>query len=309
MANSISVTTYTMRIGKKGKTDTENVSNFDGGKDLLDIIFNVLKEAQNLSVELQTTVKKFAVSNDLQKHDRVIDTIVEVGAHGYTAALRDVKSNEVSYNRKTTDAEMLPLYVRFFVPKGQKYAIFAVQNFSEIGCKTPISELLMDYFDKNHADYSLRIRNAVPSGVIEGMLKNGLVKELRFVNHGIPKDIAEKVGATNISQTSTEMQISLKAKRGFDAGFSSYVQGIFSGNNDSSLLELDNFETNNFKVIVDVGGRNKTLTYKKFVRVNSRVEVSGDVELGIDGHPIRTSIENICSAIIMRIDADINTPS
>lgn len=304
---SISISTYTIRVAEKHKRHSKTLSKLEGGVDLLELLHEALKACQSVPPQLTQTIKQFSVTDDLNLNGRVLDGVAEIGNHGYRSELRDIRSNNLSYARKLTDAEMIPLYFRIFIPSGSKYGIMALQNFSEVGCKTAITEIFMNVLDKKFPGYSLRIREAVTADAVDNLLSGGFVKELRFINYGIPGDIADRLNTSKQTEEFSETEIRVRAKRHEEIGLKGYARKLFSQSAESNIFELDHFKADQTKVLIEVNGREKLISYKDFAKVNSKLDVTDTVEISpTTGHPIRKSITEISSAIIMKIDKELN---
>lgn len=66
-------------------------------------------------------------------------------------------------------------------------------------------------------------------------------------------------------------------------------------------LELDSFKCDDFRMKVSVKGKDKLLRIGEFLKLNSRIDVTGEIAIGPNGHPKRRSIEEICEALMAQI--------
>jgi hypothetical protein len=307
MAQTISVSLYTLRITERRQKDPLPVGEFDGKSDLFSIIHEALSEHQGNEPGIKETTRRIYVTNDLARKGRTLDGRVEVGDSGYTASLKDIATGKENYRQKTTDARLLPLYFRFWIPKKQPYGFVAFQHFGDAGCKTAIESIISSNFQQKHPEYTFAMRQRIPSDYADEVLTTGGIKEFRFIQFGVNKDIADMYGGASVPPGTANVEVRIIAKRKSTLNSTKMIMDAIKNRQLSARgFELDNFQCNDFRITVNVKGKDRVLRVGEFLKMNSRIEVTDIVDIGRDGHPSRESIADACEALIREVAEDMD---
>ncbi len=133
MASIITVSLYAIRITPKRQAKSKSelpVDCFDGTHDLLDVFKAAFEKLHSSTGGLDEGNRRLTIPQpmNVDPKNRIMHGVLEVGGYGYGSSLRD-KNGKEKYRRKPTDAEMVPLYARIWIPKGQSYAIVPREQF------------------------------------------------------------------------------------------------------------------------------------------------------------------------------------
>ncbi len=306
MSQSVSLSLYALRVTERRKNEHLSVDAFDGSTDLLGFIYDSLLEFQGNSMGIKGGTRSVYITNDLNKNGRVIDGHVEVGNSGFTASIKDVSTGRENYRQKTTDAAMIPLHFRFWVPKGQPFGLTALQHYGDSGCKTAISDILTDSFNEKHPDHTLKIRQVVPKAHAREVIENGGIKELRFTQFGVQSDIADLYGGASLPPDAANVELRVVAKRENHLAWTEWMMKAIDGKGSriKGALEIDSFKSDRFQMRINYNGKEKTLKVGELLQLNSRIDVSDLVEYGADGHPTRKTISDAAAALLSQITSD-----
>ena len=312
VAQIITVSLYSFRVTHRGKDkDLQNLDKIGGTADLFQILKGLFEGLNGTIVGTHEAVRQLSLPKALfvDENARVIYGNVEVGTSGYGSSIKDLSSGTENYRRKITDSEMLPLHIRFWIPKGEKYGILALQNFGELGCKTLLTTQILSRWDQiKDNNFMLRIREIIPQSVYHDLIHNRTVTKIRLIHHGVPSDIADAYNGKALDPTLGTLELSINSKRGSDLGAKKFVESLFSkGFSPKGTIEIDNFEAHEVKIeLKDQDNRKQTVSFADILRVHSRLNVTDQVVLGPEGHPTEESISNICRALIVKTAKEIN---
>lgn len=247
------------------------------------------------------------VTNDLAKKGRTLDGRVEVGESGFAASIKDVATGKENYRQKVNEAAMIPLYYRFWIPKGQRYGFAAFQHFGDAGCKTALETIISSYFLDKYKDYTLRIRQRIPSAYADTVIKTAGIKELRFIQFGVNKDIADMYGGASISPGTANVEVRIVAQKKSTINPTKLIRDAIMGDGSKQKgFELENFQSNDLRITVNFKGKDRVLRVGTLLKMNSRIEVTELVEIGSDGHPSRKSVAEACEALIIQVAKDMD---
>jgi len=303
---SVSVSLYNLKITERRKSEPLIVDSFDGSTDLLNVILDALKEHQGNSVEIKGGTRRTYITNDIKKKDRIVDGRVEVGDSGFTASIKDVTTSKEHFKQLPTHASMIPLYIRFWVPSGERFALAALQHYGETGCKSSLNSILMNHFHQKYEDYSFRMRQVVPGPYAEEVMTKGAIKELRFIQYGVGSDIANMYGGGSLPPGIANCEMRIVARKENQLVWTDWLRRAVRGRlkMQKGPMEIDSFECDDFRMRVNINGKDKVVKIRDFVRLNSRMDISDVVEFGPDGHPKRRSIGEVCAGLMAQITRD-----
>ena len=70
------------------------------------------------------------------------------------------------------------------------------------------------------------------------------------------------------------------------------------GRNVDELIELQDFDYENVKVELDVAGSRRTLDLSDVMKLRAHYDITGDLDIGPDGHPVFASIDEIAKEMM-----------
>lgn len=304
---TICVSLYTLRVTERRKRDPVVLSSFDGRTDLVKEIYDCLSEHQGNALGIRGGSRQVYVSNDLRNTGRIIEGLVEVGNSGFTASIKEITTGVENYRQRPTEASMIPLYLRFWIPKGQRFGIAAFQHFGDAGCKSAIHDILTSRFREKHEDFTLTLRHVVPKTYAEEVLASGAIKEYRFIQYGVPDDVANMYGGDGLPVGTANVELRVVARKGARLGWTKLISNILQGRKKvQGALELDSFKCDEFRMRININGRERMLKVGDFLKMNSRIDVTDVVEIGRDGHPTFESISVACERLAAEVARDMD---
>ncbi len=299
MAKIITVSLYVLRVNVKGNTkNSVKLNKIDGAIDLFETFKGMFAELHGKFVAPEEATRQLLITNAITVDDaaRTLDGIVEVGSSGYGSEFFNLKSKKSTYKRKVNDAEMIPLHVRIWIPKGETFGVIALQNFGEVGCKTLLTNLILAEFDKITDKSVLRFREIIPKDAYDELVGDKKITKIRLIHHGVPNDIADKYGGVALDPTLGRLELSISSKRGSELGAEGFVKKMFKRGSfaTAGIIELDDFEPHEMKLEVkDENDRKQVISFTDMIKSHSRIDVSNQVALNEEGHSKLESIRAI----------------
>jgi hypothetical protein len=228
-----------------------------------------------------------------------VDGTLEVGEYGIASRFRDQEGN-TAFEREQKHVEMIPLYYRLWCPEGPNYALFAIQHFGVHGCKAALERVVTDAMAARYSEYLFQMREVVPQTMISHYMNSGKIKGFSFTHQGIPADWATAYDGSAMDADAAEIEVHIKAKGTTRFSLPQRVSHFFASptRDARGLFELNNFETEEFKITLDINGRSRVLSHKEFFRTASRLDLNGTVEVDDKGHPKKESIRAIAEKLI-----------
>lgn len=188
MATSISLATYTIRLKDRETGEFLDLDEFLG-HDFLEVFRDYLEDRGGSASDDEERQKLLRAS-DHELDGRTVSGWLEGGDYGFEADLFDVSGGQVSYRRKTSDAELLPFYFLLSVPEESTRAVLILERFRQFGIRSTLWQDFNIYFEPYLQDVILQLNPIVPSGLIEKVRGGKHIKSIRFIHFGLPADVA-----------------------------------------------------------------------------------------------------------------------
>ncbi len=320
--NKISLNSYSIKLwnNKEGEyLMLDDVTKVDSNKKItLVSLFEEylksrkLKSTQNQEYKKVIHVEKANISKILGKGNIVkytyINGIIESGNYGYSSEFIDVVNGNTVYKRDVSHAEMLPFYFNIGIQNSRTKGICILQNFRQYGIKTIFVDDFNNFLQIRYPNIELRLGTLLPKEYVKNFLNEGRLLKIRCIRYDIPKDIADRYSLVDGSKESDiydEYVINAKRNRKISNIKNDLIGYIESKKNISKIIEIRDFEYNKIKVEIELNGSRKVLDFSNFDNLNSSFDITDEIEIGKNGHPILKSIDNIAKIYLEQFLEDI----
>lgn len=297
----IHLTPYAIRVSKLNDSIPLQLSNFDG--------------KSNLETIIRGYIQLLAKPSTKNNHDRVISVedlqdelegfsfISSYGEYGFGSILKDIKTNKTNYVRKISDAEMVPLFVRFAFPTDKEKGVLICQGLKKFGIKSNLTQFIHEKFNKEYPGYRLHFTPFLLGQVAEKFLSQGRLTAFRLVSYTVPSDVSSQVrGGKDYSQIEGTYEVVVKPKSGDTASLIGRAKSVMTGQTKiKDLLELNDHVFDDAKIELSINGRTKTISLSDRFKINPAIDVTNDVDTDSDGHPTRNSITGLSQEYINEI--------
>ncbi len=125
------------------------------------------------------------------------------------------------------------------------------------------------------------------------------MQEIRFIRHSLSSDITDAMGDGNQARGSMELVVKIKSAQRFP--FERRIRRCLNGKRKvQELIELEEtrFVYDNVKIVVKVGGRDRTVDLGNPKRLRATFDVTDRVQIGRGGHPRFESISEVAHEIM-----------
>src|SRR4029077_11616359 len=162
-ATRVVLSAYRIRIRKKQTRTYLTLDLFDDKQDFLELCTKCLAdqlEVQQRNEEAQHLI----VLDKLEKDDRAMYGLIRSGEYGQACDVVNAVNGRVVYNKKVTDADMLPFYFRVEVPTDSDKGLLIVQKGNSFtgGIKTTLEKKLKQCFETKNEDYRVDFDALLP---------------------------------------------------------------------------------------------------------------------------------------------------
>lgn len=290
----VHLTPYSLRVSELGSSISLPIDSFDGATKLHSKIREYIDDLAD-GKKVPGRSRAFSV-DDVRIHTEGFSLITSYGDYGYGSELRDIDTNDVNYLRKVSDAEMIPLYMRFDFPSGKTKAIMIAQGMEKFGAKTLIADYLTDRFKEEFKSLRLHIMPFLVGQVANTLLKSGEIRSLTYISNEVPRDVSNKVrdgeGGADVKGS---YELVVKPAPGEKLQeFRDNLRQVFQGKQKvGGLLEINERRFDDAKIEFQVGKRRRRLKMSDIYSINPEIDISEQVELNGHNHPKRKSVHQI----------------
>lgn len=219
---------------------------------------------------------------------------ITYGIHGITSRFVDVVARTEEFQRKANHLEEIPLYFRFYRPKGEHYMIFAFQSFGVRSCVSLVQGAFRD-FVRAQAGLVVRYRKMMPAEAGIDPLANGLVKEMTLLKRKVSSDRVDAY--RDDAPAEYDVKLSLIAKGRSNFGFFKDLTSKKIKDAGHSVALIDDFEKGTVRVSVD--GSSKSVTVFGDQGEAGTIDVTDELCLQIiNGHPTKESLDEVSMPLL-----------
>ena len=289
------LSSYTIRQKEKGTNQYLRLDGYDGGLDLFDTFWEYLANRKEDSFVDDDTRKLLRVNKRSRSTtQRILRGIVNVGEFGYEADLHDVTTGTVPYRRTLDDAEMMPFYFLAHLPEKATRGVFILQRRGQRGIRTDLVRDFERYCRENDPGIRIECNPLIPPQLINQFLDDGRLTRIRFIRHTIPSDVVDAYEWSGAREEEGVAELSVTSRGPRGLGLLGRVREVaFGDRRVQDVIELKDFEYDNVKVEIELNGKSKTFDLSDILKIRASNDITEDVALGADGHPVFESIDGI----------------
>ena len=206
------------------------------------------------------------------------------GIYGSSSDIIDGNTEKVRYKKKSSDIDIRPFYLMIIFPKDNEKVIvqkgmFIFQNVGQFGVKT-ITTTLMQKFFSDKFGITLKCNTIAPDLFVRKVIRKDNIKRLLMIKNVKSNDIADNIGAGYGSEIREISNLCFN-----ETMWSKIMDKIrFVAGGKYNLFEFEQKEYDNLKVVVDIGGRNRTINLHNLENLSIIEGIPDDIRMA-DGHP------------------------
>ena len=279
---------YTLRIRERYEKEAETLSAIQDDTDLLPTLFAGLKSEVEAHKN-DPAAERMACVKQVSKRERSLTGIFTAGNYGEATDIVDSIRASVSYEKKTTDAEMLPCFFRLEIPEDKDEALLILQRDNRVSSKAAFSSLLNSVVMQIDPELRVHITPLVNREEFEKLVGEGQVQTLRFIKMELTSDLADSYDEGH-KEVEGSVEYVVRARKGRSLPFRNLLRG-WSRTNSSvrDVFELPALDFDTVKAEVKVGRKTQTVDFGK--RLNTPIlDLTSSVQFGPDGHPTYSTL-------------------
>ncbi len=290
---NIFLSSHSLRVSKK-KDDKDcsppehySLDNIPIKKDLLIFLQDFFQEHR--TPVNNTQQQSYMRVRDFNTDNRIIFGIIESGVYGVRSDVLDVKTSQISYIKKQTDADVLPFYFLISIPENTDEGVVLLQRIGRHGFQSNLSGFLLKRFRADFPTCTLSINNLMLEEVVRRTILSGSIQELKCIKYKTPIDIVDGLD-TGHNEVSGDIEITVKAKK---IPFNERINEFFDKSRPvSSLVEIRdfNFSYDTVKVDVEINGTTYHYDLGNIGKFRQSLDITNDIDLDSEGRAVFDSI-------------------
>lgn len=229
---------------------------------------------------------KEKIKNDQgQELYEVLYMRVKTGEYGIESEIVDSETGDVSYNKKVSDADVMPFGCCIMIPSGKHTSgVIVFQSIGRYGISTVMKKKINGYIKNVDSNLRVAMGTIVPKIYMDRFFKDGILKSVRMIRYGIPDDASDKYGVDRGVKTIVEERI-IRKPRGFLKNKAEALKDCLSGKKRyDEVVQINDFEIDDLRLEFSMGKRVKTISLKNIENVIATEDITKNVILD-NGHP------------------------
>ena len=218
---------------------------------------------------------------------------VKTGEYGEESEIVDKDTGETTHTKSVDEADVMPFGCCVIVPRGNyTEGIVLVQSLGRNGITGLIKKKFNEHVKEIDTQLRIVMNSIVPSQYMERILRDGVLRAIRLISYGIPDDEADRYGVDRGTTRIIRERV-LRKPTGFVRNkYESIMECIRGQRTYDRIVELDDFEINDFKMEFAFGKRTKTISMRGLDKLVINEDVTEEVNME-NGHPTFESLCNI----------------
>ena len=132
--------------------------------------------------------------------------------------------------------------------------------------------------------------------------------QLKFISYKIPSDVIDSYEDGGHVEEAGTAELTIKARRRERIPLLALVRDVVNGNRRvNEMIELSGFDYDNVKVEIELNGRQKIIDLSNPMNLRASYDITSDVVIGDDGHPVFESIDNIALDLLGDLRSTLRT--
>lgn len=206
------------------------------------------------------------------------------GIYGSSSDIIDGDTQEIKYQKTSSDIDTRPFYLMIVFPKDSDNVIvqkgmFIFQNVGQFGVKTITTSKMQEFFSSQF-NITLKCNTIAPDLFIRKVIRKENIKKFVMIKNYKSSDLADnlgkgygievrEIGNLNFSENKWDRLM----------GAIRHVAG-----SKYNLFEFEQQEYDNLKLIVDIGGRTRTINLHNLENLSIIEGIPDEIKMA-DGHP------------------------
>lgn len=309
--SSFSLASYTIRVKEQATHSNVRINNLRHGGDVLVTFREYLNALRHTSSHDTGSQRLLRVSR-LNANGRILKGIIETGEYGFESDLYDVNADVVSHRRQNTEAEMLPFYFMISLPTDVNEGIIILQRFRQFGIRKILLEDFGRFFNLRHPRYRIEFNPLTYENLLNEYLDGGQLKAIRLVKFDIPRDIATAFELQDHLEEDAYVELVVRSRKNKNLAVINKIRRAFQGNRRhleegewNRLLEIPDFNYNVIKAELEINGKRKVIDLTNPYRLRSYYDITDDVEIANNGHPVFRSIDDLASELLEKLEESL----
>ena len=283
------------------------LSDYDNGKDLLAQVKELLDiwKFENIKEDSPTIAKdedEKKISRILQNADgsfelhslgRCISGIIESGEFGTEENIINSNTGELKYRKRAEDAQMIPFFFLFNIPEHSYYGYLIIERIRNVGIYSILTKAIQKHIERKiHANLVLKIEPFMIQEVFNRNLS--VISEAKKVI--LRRVYSQKLNLSQIAENLVEgddvqTDVVYRAPRNRFLQVKQWIDKLNASKNKKGGYTFQNIEYADVAFELKIGGKVKTVSIAKINGLGTNLEITDNVELGVNGYPTYNSLK------------------
>lgn len=311
--SSFSLASYTIRVKEQVTHSNVRINNLRNGGDVFVTFRDFLNQLRQ-NASLDPADQRMMRVSSLHVRGRTLRGIIETGEYGYESELYDITTDVVSHRRRNTEAEMLPFFFLISLPTDVNEGIIILQRFRQFGIRKLLLGEFLRFFTAAHPSYRVEFNPLTYENLLNEYLDGGQLKAVRLIKFEMPGDIATAFELQDHLEEDAYVELVVKSRRNKSLqGVLDKIKGALRGGRRrhledaewNRLLEIPDFDFNTIKAELEINGKRKVIDLTNPYRLRSYYDITDDVEMAENGHPVYKSINGLAEELLEKLEESL----
>lgn len=279
---AICLNCYKIKFHEKNKKNSKNVLDVFGTADLNVIVNRFIKMIDTKKVFQNKAQDRILYLKESLSADKVENTYIGVimkGHNGPQTSIDELAGSQVkTVNTVSKDQfHCLPyLFLLHINKKKPNDILFIAQSYRQYGFKEVFEECFKTFTNLESLTTTVTFNALSIASLFEKQIKDGFINALRFVKHGLAKNVEFVAQGDEVPVEDYKMELKIKATKGF-LGIKQHMKY-----DDASFIEqikIDGFDYKDAYADVVIGNRKRVMNLTQPTEFSAAYDITEKVKI------------------------------
>ncbi|WP_129021876.1 hypothetical protein [Edaphocola flava] len=277
---AICLNCYKIRFYEKNTKKEKDISAVYGTSKLEDIMPIFIKKIDTQDVFKNKSEDRILYLNKtLNLKDNTYIGIIMKGHNGPQTLIDEIAGSKVTtVNTVSKDQfHCLPyLFLLYINKKRPDSIIFIAQSYRQYGFKEIFEDCFTKFTNLQSTNTTVKFASLSIASLFEKQIQEGFIRSLRFVKHGLSKNVEGIIKGDNTIAEDYQMELKIKSTKGF-----SFIKKSLKYDDASFIeqIQIDDFDYNDAYADVIIGGRKRVMNVTKPSDFAAAYDITDDVAI------------------------------
>jgi hypothetical protein len=283
-SNSISIclNCYAIRFNEKRKTELKSISDIFGSIDIIKIAGEFIKTIDSKKYfknQKEDRILYLKQTLHANKNENIYSGVLMKGHNGAESTIDEIIGGKIETIGRIDKENFncLPYFFLLYIDSNEpNHILFMAQSYRQYGFKEIFEEAFCKYIETRNQELVVKFNPLSIASLFEKYISAGNINKLRFVKHGLLKNVESVLKGDKYKKETYEMEMSIKSKNGFLG-----IKESMKYDNASFIeaVQIHDFPYDEAYADISVAGRKRVVNITKPSNFTASYDITNEIRI------------------------------